>query len=68
MLMPGRRKISEEMYERNKNNPGRFLCDEDMDKVFSQAEQCGYGVYLARVYKDANGTCYVTYEMGDSCD
>ena len=44
-----------------------YLTDEDMDKVFTTAELCGYGVYGA-VVSHYGDRYIVRFEMGNSCD
>lgn len=66
-MIKGERKITQEMYERNKDR-GVLYHEEDIDKVFTQAEVWGYGIYFTQVYAGDDGNYYVRYEMGDSCD
>ena len=60
------REITKDQYDRAMENHG-YLADEDMDKVFTTAELCGYGVYGAVVSHYAD-RYVVRFEMGDSCD
>lgn len=60
------REIPKDIYDRAMENHG-YLTDEDMDKVFTTAELCGYGVYGAVVSHYAD-RYVVRFEMGDSCD
>lgn len=60
------REITKDQYDRAMKNHG-YLTDEDMDKVFTTAELCGYGVYGAVVSHYAD-RYVVRFEMGDSCD
>ena len=60
------REITKDQYDRAMENHG-LLCDEEMDKVCTPAELCGYGVYGAVVSHYAD-RYVVRFEMGDSCD
>lgn len=60
------RKITKEQYERAVAN-GRYLTDDDMQRVFSRAELFGYGIYTPIVH-ERDGDYYVRYRIGDSCD
>lgn len=62
----GIRKISREIYERNKDHG--FLSEEDEKKVFSKMEILGYGVYWTQVFTGDDGEFYVRFERGDTCD
>lgn len=62
----GVREITKEIYDRNKEHG--VLCDEDMEKVFTQAQLCGYGVYYTQVRAGKDGKYYVEFDMGDTCD
>ena len=58
--------IPEDIYLRAKENNG-CITDEDMDKVFTVRECCGYGIYSPVVFED-NGKYYCRYWMGRTCD
>ena len=60
------REISKEIYDRAMENHG-YIADEDMDKVFSDAEMLGYGVY-SPVVAHLCDRYVVRFEMGDTCD
>ena len=60
------REITKDQYDRAMENHG-YLTDEDMDKVFTTAEFCGYGVYGA-VVSHYGDRYVVRFEMGDTCD
>ena len=62
----GVREITKEIYERNKERG--VLSREDEEKVFDQAQLCGYGVYFTQVYAGKDGKYYVRFDMGDTCD
>lgn len=66
-MVRGERRITKEMYERNKDR-GVLYHEEDIDKVFTQAEVWGYGVYSTQVVAGTDGNYYVRYEMGETCD
>lgn len=61
------RKISKEIYDRNKDNRGAYMCDADMQLVFTDVELYGYGVYGAIVF-EKDGNYFVKYETGSTCD
>lgn len=54
------KQITEEQYNRAIN-------EHDVSGVFSQQEVCGYGVYSERFYQQ-DGKCFVSYQLGSSCD
>jgi hypothetical protein len=56
--------ISKEIYDNAKNG---MVNREDRSKIFTEAELCGYGVYLPRVF-ERNGEYFCSYEIGESCD
>lgn len=56
--------ITKKIYDNAKNG---YVASQDMDKVFSISQLCGYGVYLPRVH-EKNGEYYCTYQLGNSCD
>jgi len=56
--------ITKEIYDNAKNG---YIASQDMDKVFSISQLCGYGVYSARVH-EKDGEYYCTYFVGNSCD
>lgn len=58
--------ISKEVYN-NALDHGGMIADEDMGKVFSLVEICGYGVYSTVVYEE-QGKYYCSARMGESCD
>ena len=60
------REITKEIYDRAMENHG-LLCDEDKNKVFTEAEMLGYGVY-SPVVSHYDGRYVVRYKMGGSCD
>lgn len=62
-----KRKISKEVYDRAMENKSHYIAAEDKDKIFSEAELCGYGVYGA-IAVERNGEYYCLYDMGSSCD
>lgn len=66
-MIPGKREISKEVYERAKANGG-YLTASDRKDVFSIAELCGYGIYGATATQDEDGNYYVLYSRGESCD
>lgn len=61
-----KKEISKDIYDRAKENR-MYIVSEDMSKVFSISQLCGYGVYLPIVSED-NGKYYVNYYLGSSCD
>lgn len=61
-----KKEISKDIYDRAKANRN-YIVSEDMSKVFSIAQLCGYGVYSPLVSED-NGKYYVNYYLGSSCD
>ena len=61
-----KKEISKEIYDRAKANRN-YIVSEDMNKVFSISQLCGYGVYSPLVY-EKDGKYYVSYCMGSSCD
>lgn len=54
------REITEEQYN-------RATKEHDATGIFSMQEVCGYGVYNERFYK-RDDKCYVSYQLGSSCD
>lgn len=56
-----KRKITEEQYRRATE-------EHDARGIFTEAEVMGYGVYCTRYYKDEEGQCWVSFELGNSCD
>lgn len=72
MLIRSEKPITKEQYERAQLNNG-FVPTEDMDKIFTTTEICGYGVYnpIARIQysKDSDETTYVVrYLTSNNCD
>ena len=61
------RRITEEIYNNAITKGNGYIADEDREKVFSDAELYGYGIYIPRVYKTEDGF-FVNYEEGSSCD
>lgn len=47
--------------------PSYYVTDEDMKKLFSEAELIGYGVYGCVVRKEGD-KYMVHYSLGSSCD
>ena len=64
---PIEKPITKEQYDRAQLNNG-FIPTEDMDKIFTTAEICGYGVYGTTVYKDDHDGYYVSFWLGSTCD
>lgn len=60
------RTISKDIYDRAMENHG-YITDEDMGKVFTMAEMCGYGIYTP-VVSHYDDRYVVRFEMGDTCD
>lgn len=60
------REITKDQYDRAMENHG-LLCDEDCCDVFTQAEMCGYGVYMP-VVAHLCDRYVVRFEVGDTCD
>lgn len=60
------KEITKEIYDRAKEKGG-YIASEDMSKVFSIDQLCGYGVYSAMVF-ERDGKYYVSYYLGSSCD
>lgn len=60
------REISKDIYDRSQQHNG-FIAAEDTNKVWSDSELIGYGVYGDQTY-EKDGKYYVSFEMGDSCD
>lgn len=60
------RKITKDIYERAIKNRN-YIQGEDMNKVFNEAELCGYGIYGTQVFEKDN-EYYVSYYMGSTCD
>lgn len=72
MLVRAEKPITKEQYDRAQLNNG-FIPTEDMDKIFTTAEICGYGVYnpIARIQysKDSDEATYVVrYLTSNNCD
>lgn len=67
MYNTSKREISEEMYNRAVSEHNGYLASEDMGRVFSASEICGYGMYGARVLKE-NDKFYVSFWLGSTCD
>lgn len=62
----GTRSITKEIYDRAEKN-NNYLTNADKEKVFSDSELYGYGVYCCHVFKDGDDyKC--NYVMGESCD
>lgn len=58
--------ISKEVYDRAQKNRS-YIASEDMGKLFTVSQLCGYGVYGARAFeKDGKYLC--AYNIGSSCD
>lgn len=60
------REIDRDVYDRAIANDGRIL-QEDKERVWTQADLYGYGVYGYSVY-EADGKCYVRFRTSTSCD
>ena len=60
------KEINKDIYDRAKAN-GDYIKSEDMDKVFSISQLCGYGVYTPKVF-EKDGKYYVSFYLGSSCD
>lgn len=60
------KEITKEIYDRAKENRG-YITKDDMDKVFSISQLCGYGVYTPMVF-EKDGNYYVSFYLGSSCD
>mgnify|MGYP007041134791 CR=1 FL=1 len=72
MIVRAEKPITKEQYDRAQLNNG-FIPTEDMDKIFTTAEICGYGVYnpIARIQygKDSDEVMYVVrYLTSNNCD
>ena len=61
-----KRTITKEIYERAVANHDH-IASEDYDKVFSESERYGYGVYGTYVF-EKDGEYFVRFSLGDSCD
>ena len=58
--------ISNEVFDRAQKNRG-YIAPEDKNKLFTETQLCGYGVYGAMAFeKDGKYLC--AYSMGSSCD
>lgn len=60
------KEITKEIYDRAKENRD-YIASEDMSKVFSRSQLCGYGVYTATVF-ERDGVYYCSFYLGSSCD
>lgn len=60
------KEITKEIYDRAKEKGG-YIASEDMSKVFSISQLCGYGVYTPKVF-EKDGKYYVSFYLGSSCD
>ena len=60
------KEITKEIYDRAKAN-NDYITKDDMDKVFSISQLCGYGVYTPTVF-EKDGKYYVSFYLGSSCD
>lgn len=60
------KEITKEIYDRAKAKGG-YIASEDMSKVFSRSQLCGYGVYTATVF-ERDGAYYCSFYLGSSCD
>lgn len=60
------KEITKEIYDRAKENRD-YITKDDMDKVFSISQLCGYGVYTATVF-ERDGAYYCSFYLGSSCD
>lgn len=58
--------ITKDIYDRAMANR-RYIAPEDMPKLFTQAQLCGYGIYSEMVY-EKDGKYYCSYCMGSTCD
>ena len=58
--------ITKDIYDRAMANR-RYIAPEDMPKLFTKAQLCGYGVYSAMAY-EKDGKYYCSYCMGSTCD
>lgn len=65
-MVYGTRKITKDIYDRAVQNR-TYIANEDMDKIFSICELCGYGIYGARAY-EKDGEYFCSYSRGSSCD
>lgn len=62
------RAITKEQYDLAINEYHGYLAPSDMGDVFSYDEIHGYGVYGTTVHKDDDGSYYVSYWIGNTCD
>ena len=60
------RKITKEQFFRAQENGGR-LTEEDKEKIFTESERWGYGIYSCHTYEQ-DGSFYVRFMIGESCD
>lgn len=72
MLIRNEKPITREQYENAQSRNGR-ISSEDMDKIFSVAELCGYGIYdavaIARYDNETKTMSYVVrYTTSTCCD
>lgn len=58
--------ITKDIYDRAMANR-RYIVPEDMPKLFTKAQLCGYGVYSEMVY-EKDGKYFCSYCMGSTCD
>ena len=58
--------ITKDIYDRAMANR-RYIAPEDMPKLFTKAQLCGYGVYSAMAY-EKDGKYFCSYCMGSTCD
>lgn len=62
-----KREITKQQYENAVRKNHGYLLPEDVDKVFTDAERWGYGVYDSRVFEE-DGKFYVSFWLGSTCD
>ena len=61
------REITQEQYQRAKEQRNGYLTDEDREAVFDASERYGYGVYGGDVF-EKEGKYYVRFSLGSTCD
>ena len=65
-MSSGKVEITKDIYDRAMQH-GKYIVNEDMDKIFSISQLCGYGIYGA-IAVEKDGKYYCLYDMGSSCD
>ena len=60
------REITKEIYDRAMTNH-QHIIEEDMKKIWSISDLCGYGIYGDKVYEE-DGKYFVKYWRGSTCD